>query len=139
MCNTIICSKSTTTDTGVILIPNQTITPENISCGRLIIACNINTPTANLPLYIQTSEGNCPVLCKYGNNILANQVNKRVPYPIAYGNQNSSYTAGQFVIQSCACLNNRGAESNVTTTNGASEETNNSTNTRNVKKTESEK
>ena len=127
MCNTIICSKSETTDTGVILIPNQTITPSNLSCGRLIIACNINTPTANEPLYIQTSAGNAPVLCKYGNNILANQVNKRVPYPIAFGNQNSSYTTGQFVIQSCACLNGRGTITAETTTTDGTTNTNNST------------
>ena len=112
----IICSQSQTTDTGVILIPNTPITPTNLSCGRLIIACNINTPTANQPLYIQTTAGNCPVLCKFGNNILANQVNKRIPYPIAYGNENSSYTTGQFVIQSCACLNSRAAETTPQTT-----------------------
>lgn len=112
MCNTIICSQTQTTDTGVILIPNQSITPSNLSCGRLIIACNINTPTANEPLYIQTSAGNAPLLCRFGNNILANQINKRVPYSIAYGNMNSSYPVGQFVLQSCACLNGRGVETN---------------------------
>ena len=109
----IVCSRSETTDTGVILIPNAPISPSNLCSGRLIIACNINTPTANLPLYIQTTLGNAPVLCKFGNNILANQVNKRVPYPIAYGNETSSYTNGQFVIQTCACLNGREAETEV--------------------------
>ena len=44
---------------------------------------------------------------KYGNEILANQVNKRVNYPIGYGNQNSNYENGQFVILSCNCLNAR--------------------------------
>lgn len=112
--NTLIISKTETTGTGVILIPNVDITPANLSCGRLIIACNINTPTANLPVYIQTTTGNCPVLCKYGNNILANMLNKRVPYPVLFGNQNSSYTEGQFVISSCSCLNGRGTESTVT-------------------------
>ena len=125
-CDTIICSKSETTSTGVILIPNQTITPGNLSSGRLIIACNINTPTANEPLYIQTSAGNCPVLCRFGNNILANQVNKRVPYPILYGNQNSSYTEGQFVISSCSCLNNRGAVTSSSSTGTGTTETENS-------------
>lgn len=118
----IICSKSETTATGVTLIPNETINPANLSSGRLIIACNINTPTANQPLFIQTTLGNAPVLCKYGNNILANQVNKRVPYPIAFGNQNSSYaTAGQFVIQSCACLNSREPETTPTDTTNDSQ------------------
>ena len=105
----IICSKSTTTSTGVILIPNTTVAPTNLSEYRLIIACNINTPTANGQLFIQTSAGNVPVLCKYGNTLLANQVNKRVPYPLLFGNQNSSYADGQFVIASCNCLNARGA------------------------------
>ena len=123
MNNCIICSKSTTTDTGVILIPNETITPSNLSCGRLIIACNINTPTANLPVYIQTSTGNCPVLCKYGNNILANMLNKRIPYPILFGNQNSSYTEGQFVISSCACLNGRGTETTTTVASNKDDKT----------------
>ena len=111
----IICSKTETTDTGVILIPNTTITPTNLSEYRLIIACNVNTPTANEQLFIQTSAGNCPVLCKYGNTLLANQVNKRIPYPLLFGNQNASYTEGQFVIPSCACLNARGSVSTTTT------------------------
>ena len=115
---TIICSQTETTDTGVILIPNTSITPTNLSEYRLIIACNVNTPTANEQLFIQTTAGNCPVLCKYGNELLANQVNKRVPYPLLYGNQNSSYTLGQFVIASCACLNTRGV---VTTTTANTE------------------
>ena len=105
----IVCSTSVTTDTGVILVPNTPITPTNLSEYRLVIACNINTPTANRQLFIQTTAGNCPVLCKYGNTLLANQVNKRIPYPILFGDQNASYTEGQFVICSCAYLNARGA------------------------------
>ena len=107
---TIICSTSQTTDTGVILIPNTSITPTNLSEYRFIIACNINTPTANEQLFIQTTAGNVPVFCKFGNELLANQVNKRVNYPLLYGNENSSYTNGQFVIPSCSCLNPRGTE-----------------------------
>lgn len=134
----LVVSKTTTTGTGVILIPNVAITPANLSEYRLILACNINTPTANLPLYIETTEGNAPLLCKYGNNLLANQINKRVPYKVLFGNQNSAYTDGQFVLCSCACLNGRGVESPITqsettgettgeTTNGTTDETNNST------------
>ena len=69
--DTIIVSKTETTGTGVVLIPNVEITPSNLGCGRLIIACNINTPTANLPLYIQTTAGNCPVLCKYRKQFIS--------------------------------------------------------------------
>jgi len=112
----IICSKTETTDTGVILIPNNTLTPSNLSEYRLVIACNVNTPTANEQLFIQTNAGNCPVLCRYGNTLLANQVNKRVSYPLLYGNQNASYTEGQFVIASCACLNSRGVVTTTETT-----------------------
>ena len=111
MCNTIICSNATTTNTGVILIPNKEIKNlVNTGNYRLIIACNVEA-TANLPLYIQTSFGNIPVLCKYGNELLANQVNKRVNYPLGFGNQNSNYTEGQFIILNCSCLNPRGIES----------------------------
>lgn len=121
-CNTMVISNVTTTDTGVILIPNRTVkNVSNTGNYRLIIACNVEA-TANLPLFIQTSLGNIPVLCKYGNELLANQVNKRVNYPIGYGNQNPNYTNGQFVILSCNCLNPRGTES--TTTAEGSEDVN---------------
>lgn len=104
--NVIICSNSTTTTTGVILIPNGTIKNlTNTGNYRLILACNIPNATSNLPVFIQTASGNIPVLCKYGNTIYANQLNKRVNYPIGYGNANSNYTLGQFVITSCCGLN----------------------------------
>lgn len=64
--------------------------------------------TANLPVYIQTNSGNIPVLCKYGNEVIANMLNKRVNYPIGYGNENPNYTDGQFIILSCCNLNKRG-------------------------------
>lgn len=116
MCNTIICSNVTTTDTGVILIPNRTIKNlTNTGNYRLVIACNVEA-SANLPLFIQTTLGNIPVLCKYGNELLANQVNKRVNYPLGYGNQNTNYANGQFVITSCNCLNARGTETTTTQT-----------------------
>lgn len=117
-CKTIFISSVTTTDTGVILIPSKTI-KNLINTGnyRLIVACNVEA-TSNLPLFIQTSAGNIPVLCKYGNELLANQINKRVNYPIGYGNQNTNYTNGQFVILSCNCLNARGTESTTTEVTG---------------------
>lgn len=103
----VICSTSITTSTGVVLVPNESITPTNLSEYRFIIACNINTPTANEPLFIQTTLGNVPVLCKFGNTLYANQVNKRVNYPLIYGNMNENYTLGQFIIPSCNCINPR--------------------------------
>lgn len=113
----IIISSTTTTGTGVILVPNTPITPSNLNRFRLIIACNVNTPTANEVVYVQTTAGNVPLLCRYGNNLLANQLNKRVPYLVLFGNQNASYANGQFVLASCACLNQRGTEATTTVTN----------------------
>lgn len=110
-CNTIVVSNATTTDTGVVLIPNKTV--KNVTnCGnyRLIIACNVEA-TANLPVYIQVNSVNIPVLCKYGNEVIANMLNKRINYPIGYGNENPNYTDGQFIILNCNCLNPRGTES----------------------------
>lgn len=98
MCNTMYISTVTTTDTGVILVPNRAVnTVVNASNYRLIIACNVEA-TANLPVFIQTTLGNIPVLCKYGNTLYANQLNKRKMYCIGYGNENTNYEDGQFVI-----------------------------------------
>ena len=111
-CNTIICSNITTDTDEVVLIPNTPIkTLVNTGNYRLIIACNIPEATANYPVAIQVGDNNIPVLCKYGNEILANQLNRRVNYPIGYGSENTGYVNGQFVIQSCCNLNQRGVES----------------------------
>lgn len=107
-CNTIVVSSATTTSTGVVLIPNRTITFANLTnTGKyeLVIACGVRA-TASLPVFIQTSSGNVPVLCKFGNQVYSNQLRKRYRYCIGYGNNNSSYTLGQFVVFNsldCAC------------------------------------
>ena len=107
-CNTIQITSVTTTSTGVVLIPNRQISQANLTnLGRynLIIACGVKA-TASLPVYIQTSSGNIPILCKYGNQVYSNQSRKRYRYCIGYGNKNMSYTLGQFVIFNsldCAC------------------------------------
>ena len=125
--NTIICSNLTTTGTGVVLIPNQTVKNlTNLGNYNLICACNIPKATANLPVFVQTSLANIPVLCKYGNTVYANQINKRVSYPILYGNQNSNYAKGQFVIATCNCLNKRSTLlTGTNTAQGTSQGTNN--------------
>lgn len=110
-CNMIICSNLNTDTNQVVLIPNTPIKNlTNLGEYRLILATNIPEATANYPVAIQVGENNIPVLCKYGNTILANMLNRRVNYPLLYGNQNAGYTNGQFVIPSCACLNKRGTE-----------------------------
>ena len=102
-CNTIYVSNATTSDNMVVLIPNRAIkTLENAGCYRLIICCNA-TATANLPVFIQVNGVNIPVLCKAGNTMYANQLQKRVNYAIMYGNQNENYTNGQFVVQDRVC------------------------------------
>ena len=103
-CNTIYCSSATTTDTTVVLIPNQEIkTLDNAGCYRLIICCNA-TATANLPVFIQVGTVQIPVLCKAGNTMYSSQLQKRVNYSIMYGNQNDNYaTTGQFVVQDRVC------------------------------------
>lgn len=103
MCNTIYCSNATTTDTTVVLIPNQEIkTLENTGCYRLVICCNA-TATSNLPVYIQVGTTPIPVLCKAGNVVYSSQLQKRRNYGIMYGSENPDYINGQFVIQDRIC------------------------------------
>ena len=102
-CNTIYVSSAQTTQTTVVLIPNRDIkTLENAGCYHLVICCNA-TATSNLPVFIQVGTATIPVLCKAGNTMYANQLEKRVNYSIIYGNQNDNYTNGQFVVQNRVC------------------------------------
>lgn len=102
-CNTIYVSNAETTQTTVVLIPNREIkTLENAGSYRLIICCNA-TATSNLPCFIQVNGISIPVLCKAGNTMYANQLQKRVNYSIMYGNQNADYVNGQFVVQNRVC------------------------------------
>ena len=101
--NTIYISSATTTDTGVILVPNREIrTLTNATCYRIIIACNVEA-SANLPVFIQTVLGNIPVLCRFSNTLYANQIKKRTMYRIGYGDANDNYDLGQFTMQSNVC------------------------------------
>lgn len=103
MCNTIFCSNAETTQTTIVLIPNREIkTLTNCGCYRLVICCNA-TATSNLPVFIQVNGESIPVLCKAGNTMYANQLQKRVNYSIMYGNDNSNYPLGQFVVQDRVC------------------------------------
>ena len=103
MCNTIYCSNVIMGDDSVTLVPNRAIkTLENTGCYRLVICCNA-TATANLPVFIQVNGVNIPVLCKAGNTVYSSQLKKRVNYGIMYGNGNSDYANGQFVIQNRIC------------------------------------
>lgn len=112
MNNTIIINGVTTGTNEVVLVPNRTIKNVTNLCNyKLIVACNTPDATANYPVAIQVGENNIPLLCKYGNQILANQLNRRIPYCIGYGNENAGYTNGQFVLFNTRRLNARGTES----------------------------
>ena len=102
-CNTIYVSNVITTDSNVVLVPNEDIkTLENVGCYRLILCCNA-VATNNLPLQIQVASVRIPVLCKAGNLVWSSQLQKRKNYGIMYGNQNPAYANGQFVIQDRIC------------------------------------
>lgn len=125
MCNTIFVSNATTTDTGIILIPNRTIKAlTNCGCYRLVICCNA-TATSNEPVFMQTTAGNIPVLCKAGNTMYANMLQKRRNYSIMYGNDNENYIIGQFVVQDRVCPKSTPIGT-TTTTDETSDDTNNS-------------
>lgn len=121
-CNTIYVSTVNTTDTTVVLVPNQEVKNlTNATCYRLIIACNVEA-TANNPVFIQTALGQIPVLCRFANTLYANQLKKRTMYRIGYGNTNDNYTLGQFTIQSNVCPKSV-TEAATTTETGESNET----------------
>ena len=102
-CNTIYVSNVIMGDDSVTLVPNQAIkTLENCGCYRLVICCNA-TASSNLPVFIQVNGVNVDVLCKAGNTMYANQLQKRKNYAIMYGNQNTNYTNGVFVVQDRVC------------------------------------
>ena len=96
-------SSVTTTDTTVVLVPNQEVKNlVNTTCYRLIIACNVEA-TANLPVFVQTAIGNIPLICEFGNTVYANQLQKRTMYRVGYGYSNDNYPDGQFVMHSSIC------------------------------------
>lgn len=115
-CNTIYVSNATTSDTEIVLIPNRDIKNiTNCGCYRLIICTNA-TATSNLPVYIQVNGQNIPVLCKAGNTMYANMLQKRRNYSIMYGNDNALYTLGQFVVQDKVCPKSTPLPTTTTTT-----------------------
>ena len=123
--NTIYCSNATTTATTVVLVPNREIkTLENTGSYRLVICCNA-TATSNLPVFIQVGTVTIPVLCKAGNTVYANQLQKRKNYGIMYGNENTNYTNGQFVIQDRICPRSTPIPATTTT---STDDTNNNVN-----------
>ena len=100
---TIYVSNVEILDDMVVLIPNRDIRVlTNCDCYGLVICCGA-TAASNLPVAIRFGEENIPVLCKAGNTMYANQLEKRRNYSIMYGNGNDNYTNGQFVVQDRVC------------------------------------
>lgn len=103
---TMIITSATTTSTGVIFVPSETITAEdlvNLDKYRMILTCNVR-PTANLPIYIQTETGLVPLFCRYAaNDIFPDQLKRRYCYTVVYGNNNVYASLGQFVLQNSVC------------------------------------
>ena len=119
-CNTIFVSNANTADDMIVLIPNRDIkTLENRGCYRLVICCNA-TATSNLPVTIQVNGVNIPVICRAGNTVYANMLQKRRNYGIMYGNDNANYTNGVFVIQDKLCPRSTPIPSTTTTQSSAS-------------------
>ena len=105
-CNTIFITNLTTNATGVVLIPNRQITQTNLTNAfkySLIIACGLKA-TDSLPVFIQTSAGNVPLLDKFANPVFSNQLRTRTKYCVGYGNRNTTvYPLGQFVVFNNLC------------------------------------
>lgn len=98
---TIKISSITSTDTGIVLIPTNTISSTdliNLFKYKLVIPCNLKADS-NLPIFIQTELGNIPLLKSIsGNSALPSDIRKMTYYLLVYGNKNSANEFGQFII-----------------------------------------
>jgi hypothetical protein len=103
---TMVITSATTNSTGVIFVPSETITTDdlvNLDKYKMILTCNVR-PTANLPIYIQTEAGLVPLFCRYAaNDIFPDQLRRRYCYTVVYGNNNVYASLGQFVLQNSVC------------------------------------
>ena len=89
--------------TGVVLIPSKTLYPlDNCQNVEMIICTSIPSITTILPVFISTSIGNLPVLCRIGNSFMIDQLNSRRCYHMAFGNN-----PNHFLIKDCVCPSKR--------------------------------
>lgn len=103
--NNILITGITQNATAITLIPARPITLTNLTNTgnyRLRLACGLKATSA-LPVQIQVGAVNVPVLSNYGNLVYSNQLKTRKCYRIGYGNGNTGYTNGQFVVFDCIC------------------------------------
>lgn len=93
------------TDNGKqnILVPSSTISEiEDLSNAYLIIACGLKANDNN-PVYLQLENDVVPILTKYGNNVVANQLKKRTRYYLLTGTNNADMKNGHLIIQNNLC------------------------------------
>lgn len=115
--DTIFITKFEEKSCDILLKPNRTIKRENLGdrCKYfLIIGCGLRT-SKNLPLFVETDDGNIPLLDKYGDIVYANQLSTRKRYCLGYGNNNNSYNVGQFIVYDNLCLASPSSQSNFKT------------------------
>ena len=81
--------------------------------NNTIICSNLTTGTDNVVLIPNQTIKTLTNTGNYRLIIACNIPEATANYPIGYGNQNTNYTEGQFIITSCCNINPRGT---VTTT-----------------------
>lgn len=107
MCNTILISKIFNDGDVIELFPNRIIKNENLGdlCKyNLIIGCGLQCEES-LPVVLITENAKIPILNKFGNEVYYNQIKRnRYAFCLGYGDNNTLYPDGQFVIFNNLCL-----------------------------------
>ena len=112
--DTIFITKFEEKSCDILLKPNRKVKRENLGdrCKYfLTIGCGLRV-SKNLPLFIETDDGNIPLLDKFGDIVYANQLSTRKRYCIGYGNNNNSYNVGQFIVYNNLCLASPSSQNN---------------------------
>lgn len=107
--DTILITGLTDNGTNIILIPNRAIINTNLANGEMYnlrLACGMRgLASSTLPILIQTSSANIPLLDRFGNTVLPNQLFTRRNYKVGFGRGNTTvYGSGQLVMQCNLCI-----------------------------------
>lgn len=107
MNSTIVVETATVSGTNIILTPEVAFPSTNLANRGnyyLYIPTSVPKVASDYQIYIQTSDSkDIPVFDKYGNPVMASMIYKGYRYGIGFGNANTEYTDGQFVIQNKLC------------------------------------
>ena len=112
--DTIFITKFEEKSCDILLKPNRKVKRENLGdrCKySLVIGCGLKV-SKNLPLFVETDDGNVPLLDKFGDIVYANQLSTRKRYVLGYGNNNNSYNVGQFIVYNNLCLASPSSQNN---------------------------